>query len=151
MTISIEKDFIEAIYHGNVNSINILFKEKKIDIKSRLSTDFFNRTPIQLAIQSDNFKLIEYLFNKGADVLTVDGSGDMNFIDYVLSTAFSLERAMSEMKEDPSEWIKTYKIQKIILDRTPEAYKTFKKYDAVNEKIKKEFAYLESGTDLNLI
>jgi hypothetical protein len=110
------------------------------------SYSFPKYTLLLNAVYKSDYKLIKYLLINGANPL-LRSRFNRDFFFYVYQGGSSSGFKTAHI----TDWLKKYEIQKIIIDKYPKSYLRFKYYNQLNKKIEKEYYYLTSGYDMNLI
>jgi hypothetical protein len=78
-------DLLEAADHGYVGAVKVTLKKKEVNINTR---DKYGNTPLILAVQENNIKVVKVLIGNGADVFLKNKNGVS-----ALSLASSRKRA----------------------------------------------------------
>jgi ankyrin repeat protein len=132
---------IDVVFANNINGTD--FREideildRGVDINYQ---DKYGRTPLICAARGNKIKIFKHLISKGADPFLLAGTEDI--IDYC---------GWRANQNEVYEWLNKYDTQKYLLEKHPKLYFMFKKHKILDKKIKKEYEFLTTINNLNLI
>jgi hypothetical protein len=95
-----------------------------------------------------NFKIVKYLLTNGADPLLLSF-----FKENFFQTIHRYSRVNKDVRDFKKiiTYISNYDFQKLLITRNPKTYAALYKSEYINNKIKKEYNYLLTGNDFNLL
>lgn len=147
--IALDFELVYAVKYRNINDV-----KKFIAAGANVNVHIDRTNLLIIAFSNYDLKMMDYLLKIGAKPHSDNGYSLMTtmlFFIPVVSDKYPFNIKTDENKNVFVKWMRSYEIQKFIIDKYPETISQFVNLKIINNEIRNEYQHLIQANELNLL